>query len=123
MIRVADEVTDWFEVYSLGLCLEFDYNQITRYRNQSQDIRLAALQLLMSFYNGSFISKEKKWGLIIEALSRMDKEVVVYNLGIDKLYRGARAVCQGQLEGHVSGSSVTQGQSGRWQKRIEYELY
>ena len=77
--------------------MEFDYNEITRYRNQSHDARLAALQLLMSFYNGSSASEEKKWGLIIEALSMMGKETVMYNLGIDKLYHGAHGA------GHVQG--------------------
>ena len=113
LTRVAGEVTDWFEVYLLGTCLEFDYNEITRYGNQSQDSRLAALQLIMLFYNGNSVSEEKKWGLIIEALSMMDKNTVVYNLGIDKLYRGARDAGEGQLEGHVTGSSVTQCQYGR----------
>ena len=83
--RTVDQMCTWEDVEILATWLEFQPQEVRRLRSENQTLRSAAYQILTSFYDRTSVSHTKKWEMIRDALSEMNKNSAVIELGIDQL--------------------------------------
>ena len=83
--RTADQMCTWEDVEILATWLEFQPQEVRRLRSENQTLRSAAYQILTSFYDRTSVSHAKRWEMIRDALSEMDKNYAMIELGIDQL--------------------------------------
>ena len=88
-MEVASVVISGMDLHKLGVYLGRDQNDIWRLSNTYPDVQYAAYQILCSFYN--LVPNKERWGLLIEALIKLDQRVKVKQLGLDKLHEQAQS--------------------------------
>ena len=76
---------DWEDVEILATWLEFQPQEVRRLHSENQTLRRAAYQILTYFYDRTSVSNAKRWEMIGDALSEMNKNSAVIELGIDQL--------------------------------------
>ena len=85
MSRVADSITTWDEITTLGLELSCNPNDVARLRSENRSIKGAAYEILRSFYTRQTDSTDAMIGALREALKELGKEALLPNLGLEDL--------------------------------------
>ena len=88
-MEVASVVGSGMELDTLGVYLRRDPNAVRRLQNGCQDVRHTAYQILCSFYN--CIENSERWGILINALIKIDQRIKVKELGLDELHKKAQS--------------------------------
>ena len=83
--KTAYKMSTWEDVETLATWLAFQPQEIRRLRSENQTLRSAAYQILTYFYDRTSVSLAKRWEMIRDALSEMNKNSAMIELGIDQL--------------------------------------
>ena len=83
--RLADTITTWDEITTLGLELSCNPNDVARLRSENRSIKGAAYEILRSFYSRNINSHSSIALTLREALTELGKGVFVFNLGLEGL--------------------------------------
>ena len=75
--RVADIVTTWDEITTLGLELSCNPNDIARLRSENRSIKGAAYEILRSFYTRNINSDKSIESILRDALRELGKGALV----------------------------------------------
>ena len=82
LCRVADTITTWDEITTLGLELSCNPNDVARLRSENRSIKGAAYEILRSFYSRTTRSDKSMETTLREALRELGKEALALNLGL-----------------------------------------
>ena len=83
--RTADQMCTWEDVEILATWLGYHPREVRRLRSEKETLRGTAYHILTSFYDRTSASNAKRWEMIRKALSEMNKNSTVIELGIDQL--------------------------------------
>ena len=83
--RVADTITTWDEITTLGLELNCNPNDVARLRSENRSIKGAAYEILRSFYTRNMNSDKSLPTMLTDALKKLEKEALALNLGLEEL--------------------------------------
>ena len=83
--RVADIITTWDEITSLGLDLSCNPNDVARLRSENRSIKGAAYEILRSFYTRQTDSTDAMTVALRKALKEVGKEALLPTLGLQDL--------------------------------------
>ena len=83
--KVADAITTWDEINTLGLELNCNPNDVARLRSENRSIKGAAYEILRSFYTRNTECNEAVIAALAEALKEVGKEALLPTLGLDDL--------------------------------------
>ena len=81
LCRIADTITTWDEITTLGLELSCNPNDVARLRSENRSIKEAAYEILRSFYTRNINSDTSIEATLREALRELGKEALLLNLG------------------------------------------
>ena len=82
LCRVADTITTFDEIATLGLELNCNPNDVSRLRSENRSIKGAAYEILRSFYSRKSRSNKSMEAKLREALRELGKEALALNLGL-----------------------------------------
>ena len=83
--RVADIITTWDVITKLGLELSCNPNDVARLRSENRSIKGAAYEILRSFYVRNMNSDKSMPAVLRDALKELEKDALVFNLGLEEL--------------------------------------
>ena len=83
--RVADTITTWDEITTLGLELNCNPNDVARLRSENRSIKGAAYEILRSFYTRHADSVDTMRSALKDTLRQLGKEALLQTLGIEEL--------------------------------------
>ena len=83
--RVADIITTWDEITTLGLELNCNPNDVARLRSENRSIKGAAYEILRFFYNRHNDSLDTINGALTDAIKELGKEALLPTLGLEEL--------------------------------------
>ena len=83
--RVADIITTWDGITSLGLELSCNPNDVARLRSENRSIKGAAYAILRSFYIRHTDSTDAMIGALRNALKELGKEALLPTVGLEEL--------------------------------------
>ena len=83
--RVANIITTWDEITTLGLELSCNPNDVARLRSENRSIKEAAYEILRSFYERNINSDKSIEATLKETLTELGKGALVLNLGLEEL--------------------------------------
>ena len=83
--KVADSITNWDQITSLGLELSCNPNDVARLRSENRSIKGAAYEILRSFYTRNTDSMDTMTAALKDALRELGKEALIPTLGLEKL--------------------------------------
>ena len=77
---MADTITTWDEITTLGLEFNCNPNDVARLRSENRSIKGAAYEILRSFYSRNTRSDKSMEVMLREALRELGKEALALNL-------------------------------------------
>ena len=83
--RVADTITTWDEITTLGLELNCNPNDVARLRSENRSIKGAAYEILRSFYARNINSEKYMVAILRNALKQLGKDALLPTLDIVEL--------------------------------------
>ena len=87
-MAIAKVITSGDELTTLGIWLRRDPNDIKRLKHRNTNIKDAAYEILSSFYDD--VPDDKRWGIVIEALRELSKNMTVKELRLGELHQRAQ---------------------------------
>ena len=85
LTRVADTITTWDEITTLGLELNCNPNDVARLRSENRSIKGAAYEILRSFYTRNINCDNSMEAILRNALGELGKGALLQNLGLEEL--------------------------------------
>ena len=87
-MTIAKVITSGDELSILGIWLGCDPNDVKRLKHRNTNIKDAAYEILSSFYE--YVPDDQRWGIVIEALRELDKNMTVKELKLEELHQRAQ---------------------------------
>ena len=83
LYRVADQMSSWDNILTLAIFLGVEPREVNRLQNEKNGIREAGFKILGSCYRRNAVNDV--WKNIQDVLVQMNKNCMVFDLGIDQL--------------------------------------
>ena len=87
LLKIASAITSPFELSKLGIWLGCEPEDVRRLKISNRNLKDAACEILFDFYYS--VPDSHRWGCLIRTLRELNKNTVVKELELNKLYQKA----------------------------------